>query len=972
MSPLGPLCTLPPPPPAGCCDPPPAPPAAPIRPDNVPGLAAIRYRIGTFSTFRRALLDALAGPPKPPPFAAWHEGTDGDYLTTLVELWAYLADILTFYQERIANEAYLPTATQRDSLFRLARLIDYRPGPGSGASVLLTFTVEKGKTIVVPAGFRAGSKPVPGQPPAVFETDAALNARGPYSAVPLSSVAPTNQFAKLDDYGVLLTPHLTQIDLVARAASAIYGDVGAFFLKTLANNLLPEALGVVEAHQAISARATSFAPAAFQAGPVPQGGPVSQSVSQASRIEIIRRPPILGFTGRFSWGSATRVVVLKGTALRLSAGDILLVVENEAQANENPTIHRLVAVATDKATDTTTVTWTEDAGVSYENVTLHALRVAAGPFGSNAPAWNTLSPTLTNSDGKTPGAPYADNWDNSNKSSYYVPGGTTLFLDGVYADVKGTATNPGWAALVSDGGMEIYHITDARTVSHTAYTITAKVTRLTLRETVPGSSFPLRGTTILTGDQPLTLQNSLPLPDPLSGQVLILSGLYPDLKKGQTVVLRGNLFDPQTQQASEVVQAESAILDGDPMLDSTNGLTTVTLHRPLSGQYARAGAVLLANVVAASQGETVKDEVLGSGNGAALQSFRLKKKPLTYLPVTDGAGLSAVRSTLIITVNGVRWDEVPILYDSAADARAYTVTQDDAGQTTVAFGDGAFGARPPSGKDNIRARYRKGLGTSGNVAADAIAQIIDGAPGLQRVTNPLPSFGGADPEGVDQIRTHAPASLRTFGRAVSAADYAALALSYPGVAKAGAAWLLRDPDTLAALPRPYIRLVVATADRVPLAQQATFARALRQFLNARRDPNVPLRLGDFTPVYIDVAVAVDVEDRSPREATLAGVRAALGPATDPGGAPGFFAFERLGFGQSIHLSAVYAVIQAVPGVRGALVQTLRRPDQDADPATVRDDLFLRPTELAVIANDPSDPTKGTLTVTWREGGFVDT
>ena len=77
MNPLGTLCTLPPPPPAGCCDPPPAPPAAPIRPDNVPGLAAIRYRIGTFTTFRRAMLDALAGPTKPLPFAQWHEQPDG-------------------------------------------------------------------------------------------------------------------------------------------------------------------------------------------------------------------------------------------------------------------------------------------------------------------------------------------------------------------------------------------------------------------------------------------------------------------------------------------------------------------------------------------------------------------------------------------------------------------------------------------------------------------------------------------------------------------------------------------------------------------------------------------------------------------------------------------------------------------------------------------------------------------------------
>jgi len=55
--PSEPLCKLPPPPAPGCCDAPPRPPVAPIRPFNSPGLASIKYRIGTFSSFRRAMLD---------------------------------------------------------------------------------------------------------------------------------------------------------------------------------------------------------------------------------------------------------------------------------------------------------------------------------------------------------------------------------------------------------------------------------------------------------------------------------------------------------------------------------------------------------------------------------------------------------------------------------------------------------------------------------------------------------------------------------------------------------------------------------------------------------------------------------------------------------------------------------------------------------------------------------------------------
>ena len=117
-------------------------PAVPGDVTNPPGQPAIRYRIGTFASFRQAMFDSLQQGSQwnagdgPFPFAGWHEGIAGDYQSAFLELWAYLADVLTFYQERIANEAYLPTATQSDALRRLVRLVNYRPFPGSGATVL--------------------------------------------------------------------------------------------------------------------------------------------------------------------------------------------------------------------------------------------------------------------------------------------------------------------------------------------------------------------------------------------------------------------------------------------------------------------------------------------------------------------------------------------------------------------------------------------------------------------------------------------------------------------------------------------------------------------------------------------------------------------------------------------------------------------------------------------------------------------
>ena len=316
------------------------------------------------------------------------------------------------------------------------------------------------------------------------------------------------------------------------------------------------------------------------------------------------------------------------------------------------------------------------------------------------------------------------------------------------------------------------------------------------------------------------------------------------------------------------------------------------------------------------------------------------------------------------------WTEQPTLVKSAPYEKDFTTNLDDSGQTTVIFGDGFNGARPPSGIDNIHAGYRKGLGSSGNLPSGSIQQMIDSVPGLEKVTNAVPSSGGGDPESITQIRRLAPASLQTFGRAVSVADYAALALSYPGIAKAGVTWVVWDPATFQSIAHVYVQLTIATVDRVP-AQGTVFAGKLRRFLDDHRDPNVPLRIKDFSPVYVAVAVHVDIDDHFPHQATLAKVRSVLNPGPNPDGSLGYLAFERLEFGQSIHLSTLYALVQAVAGVKDAAITSLRRtgPSPADPPSTPPHDVFVGPTEIVII--DPTDPSKGSLTVSGK-GGFRDT
>jgi hypothetical protein len=144
---------------------------------NVAGLADIAYRAGDYTTFRHALLRALPGEAfltstvNGQITQIWHPGAEGDLAVQMMEWWAYLADILTFYNERNANQAYLRTASLPETVNRLVRLLGYRPRPGIGAKGVLAALMNVTIPFALPQGFQIQSKAGPGQQPQIFELD---------------------------------------------------------------------------------------------------------------------------------------------------------------------------------------------------------------------------------------------------------------------------------------------------------------------------------------------------------------------------------------------------------------------------------------------------------------------------------------------------------------------------------------------------------------------------------------------------------------------------------------------------------------------------------------------------------------------------------------------------------------------------------------------------------------------------------
>lgn len=195
---------------------------------------------------------------------------------------------------------------------------------------------------------------------------------------------------------------------------------------------------------------------------------------------------------------------------------------------------------------------------------------------------------------------------------------------------------------------------------------------------------------------------------------------------------------------------------------------------------------LYGNVVEAVRGETVSDEELGSGNAAEPhQSFTLKKKPLVW--VEDASLTDGRRAELTVRIGGLEWTRVDTFFGKQAEQQIYTATLEPDGGTRIRFGDGKRGARVPSGVGNIRADYRYGAGAA-KPPAGSIQSIAKPTKGLLSVIGPLPARGGADAETAGELRQSAPATALTLGRAVSLADFEAMARAYSGIINATSAW----------------------------------------------------------------------------------------------------------------------------------------------------------------------------------------
>ena len=184
-------------------------PKTPVEVYNRPGLNDIIYRTGKFPQFKASLLTKISG--SSGELSSLTTREDHDFTIALLDSWAVVSDILTFYQERIANENYLRTAKERLSVLEMARMIGYELSPGLAASTYLSFTLEDTPGALSPSlsklqsfeeqdtippikinpGIKVQSIPGPDEKAQVFETTETIDARPEWNAIPAKTKVPS-------------------------------------------------------------------------------------------------------------------------------------------------------------------------------------------------------------------------------------------------------------------------------------------------------------------------------------------------------------------------------------------------------------------------------------------------------------------------------------------------------------------------------------------------------------------------------------------------------------------------------------------------------------------------------------------------------------------------------------------------------------------------------------------------------------
>jgi hypothetical protein len=912
-------------------------------------LSTLNVRLGTHGEFLAAAVRGLSSPDAP---ALLQLGTRAlsDPAIGWLDAWAIAADILTFYRERITNEGYLRTAIDEFSLRELAREIGYKPRPGISASVRLAYTLDADAApVTIPAGAKAQTVPQPGEQMQTFETAEPLDAQAEWSQMkPRTTRVPaidrvealTRASLRFEDTSLAVRPgervlFVYGVDLgqqVVREVGSTRVDVKNAFVEVTLNarpgltverarkvvKLVDGGIGGLKKVGVVQAVAAYMLGAS--AKDVQDALDVHSAAYDLFQQILDVKPELPGsVAGQTLDSILSSLATPPGVQLRSSQLLNRAAADGLDSNSGAPKRASLLALASPQIERNLYAAWQRLPVVKSDLE--HApqtflVRVTTGAYGAAAPKIPDPAAELV--------GPLIDPPLASLDTKFAF---LDVLVDGIspgsYALVQSPLKDDGHA--ISDFSTRTVRFAWIRSACPSArgdYGTSGRVTRLELvdpatnddLEWLPKAGAPgddsnrnlgfLRNTLYSVQSVAVKIASE-PIMDDVGGSTVMLDSLQEGLQSGRWIIVAGERTDIKVNGAPlpGIKDGELAMIEGvtqEPDPDSPGDSLRSVLHlaKPLAYTYKRDATTIYGNVVRASHGETV-NEVLGSGDATVpFAKFSLRRAPLTFIAAVTTSG---VQGSQTLKANGSKLKEVESLLDAAATDRVYELATDAAGAATATFGDGERGARVPSGQENVRAIYRVGIGSPGNVEAEQISLLTSRPLGVKSVLNPLPASGGADRDGPESIRTNAPLAalaLSPLSRLVSVSDYEYFARRFAGIGDAQA-------TKLADGTYECVHVTLAGVNDIPLTLDDDLVASLTAAYDDFGNPALPVVIGIRELIALFIQARVVLLADADADVVVPEIRRRVLDA---------FSFAKRRLAQPAYLSEVVAAIQAVKGV----------------------------------------------------------
>jgi|APLak6261663543_1056040.scaffolds.fasta_scaffold00138_9 hypothetical protein len=830
-----------------------------VSPDNRPGLTHFNYRIGNYADIRNFLLARLN---QSEPLAAWTHRQADDPGIALLEGAAILGDILSFYQELYANEAFLRTAQWQNSVAELVRLLGYRLSPGIGGQARFAFEVKGDTSVVVPARFPVKVALEGQDKPSDFETIKALTAYPWLNNFPLFRPLETPPITASSQEFYIPTP-----DPYAQPLTLKSGD------RLLVGN-------------GIGGASSSLAEPEIV---------IVDSVRKLHGVQYFKIKGKLKRTGTTQ--------NLQGFLLGRSFHHFGHNGPPSLIKMSNPT----TSTATQNGSTTTVETNIDERDVNFtrrldaETISEESsfffivdygsylyfgnpIKYASKAMKASARPWERIvNPTLA-----------AEEFPLDSEVRD-LANGATLILQGQFS---GNGAAQEYAVIRT--------IKAIRPTSVTWGQLTATTSLATLDQSLSAStaghnSADIRELLIHEVLSPiLTLNAAQSEPTvPAAGKTLTFFGTYAqalDLDQRLLALVKPGAETRYVQ----VAQVSTSTFENPDV----PRLQTITLAEDIDySDFPNEGSVVsvYGNLSDASQGKTEAAAVIGSGDARSIfQTFKLPKAPLSYL-------ISAQENPpetpeLSIYVNNRLWNRVANLFGHKNNEEIYIVREDAENISWIQFGDGKTGARLPTGSGNVLAVYRTGNAAFGPTKAGVKAQAGAKLDKLDQVVLPGIVTGGEQAEAAHKAKVAAPGKIQSLDRLVGLQDFESEALAIAGVASAIAAWRLVDNIPLVA--------ITVLMENGRSGEIQNVRDVLSGYNKSRGPQRFPVKVIAGARLYVRIHAQIAYDPSFRQE--LVAEQIALFLGVD--GVDGLFGLRSRRFGGPEYSTRIEGTIQNVPGV----------------------------------------------------------